>query len=164
MISVSGEYALRAAVFLSQHHPFPQTSAQIAEATKVPSGYLAKILQSMVRGEVIHSQRGLHGGFNLVRDPKDISVLDILNSVGSAPQRITECPLGLKSHVALCPVHRLLDEAIEKTEQAFATATLGALTETAGLIQPLCEQADTCATRNRKINIGAADHENPDPR
>ncbi|MCC7391669.1 Rrf2 family transcriptional regulator, partial [Candidatus Sumerlaeota bacterium] len=101
MISTTGEYALRAAVFLAQHHPDPQTTAQIAAATKVPSGYLSKILQAMVRREVIHSQRGLHGGFTLVQDPKDTAVLNILAAVDAEPQRIRKCPLGLRGHVKL---------------------------------------------------------------
>ncbi len=141
MISTTGEYALRAAVFLAQHHPDPQTTALIAESTKVPSGYLAKIMQAMVRAELIHSQRGLHGGFTLVRAPKEITVLDVLASVDAAPARITRCPLGLKSHVKLCPVHKLVDEAVAHAHQAFSSANLEELSKSTRGSTPLCEAA-----------------------
>lgn len=139
VISTTGEYALRAAVYLAQHHPNPQTTALIAEGTKVPSGYLSKILQSMVRAELIHSQRGLHGGFTLMREPADITVLEVLASVDAAPQRIQKCPLGLKGHVSLCPVHRLVDEAVEHAQKAFSKANLEDLSRSTRGSKPLCE-------------------------
>lgn len=139
MISITGEYALRAGVFLAQHHPEPQTTAVIAEKTKVPSGYLSKILQSMVRGDVINSQRGLHGGFTLARNPKEITVLDVLASVGGTPQRIRQCPLGLKGHVNLCPLHRLVDESVAHAEKAFSQTNLEDLSKTTEGSVPLCD-------------------------
>lgn len=138
MITTTGEYALRAAVFLAQHHPDPQTTAVIAEGTKVPPGYLAKIMQSLVRADLIHSQRGLHGGFTLLRPPADITVLDVLAAVDAAPQRIKRCPLGLKGHVRLCPVHRLVDEAVAQAEKAFSSASLEELSKSSRGIAPLC--------------------------
>ncbi|MCC6547845.1 Rrf2 family transcriptional regulator [Candidatus Sumerlaeota bacterium] len=151
MISTTGEYALRAAVFLAQHHPEPQTTAQIAEGTKVPSGYLSKILQAMVRRAVIRSQRGLHGGFTLVREPENTSVLDILATVDAEPQRIQQCPLGLKAHVKLCPLHRLVDEAIEHAQKAFAKTNLEELSQSAEDSIPLCGQsASPCAPSSLK--------------
>jgi Rrf2 family protein len=139
MISTTGEYALRASVFLAQNHPEPQTTAIIAAATKVPAGYLSKILQSMVRARLVSSQRGLHGGFVLVKDPSKLNVLDVLKAVDSAPQRITKCPLGLKGHVKLCPVHRLMDEAVAHSERAFSGATLLELSRSASGITALCD-------------------------
>ena len=140
MITTTGEYALRAAVFLAQHHPQPQTTAIIAEGTKVPSGYLSKILQSMVRAELIHSQRGLHGGFTLIGDPENITVLDVLASVDAQPKRIEKCPLGLKGHVKLCPVHKLVDEAVEHAHEAFSRANLAELSRSTRTTTPLCEK------------------------
>lgn len=140
MISTTGEYALRASVYLAQRHPKPQTSALIAEGTKVPPGYLSKILQSMVRGELIHSQRGLHGGFVLAREPGDLSVLDILAAVGCAPQRITKCPLGLKGHALLCPLHKLVDRAVEETQSAFSRTSLADLSGSVVGSSALCDQ------------------------
>jgi Rrf2 family nitric oxide-sensitive transcriptional repressor len=139
MITTTGEYALRAAVYLAQHHPDPQTTAQIAGCTKVPSGYLSKILQSMVRAELISSQRGLYGGFILERAPEDITVYDVLAAANAAPQRITKCPLGLKGHISLCPVHKLLDDAISATHDAFTGANLKTLCASAGGSVPLCD-------------------------
>ena len=81
MISQTAEYALRAMVFLTDQQGSPRTNAQIAEATEIPSGYLAKVMQSLSRANLVNSQRGLNGGFTLARDPKQMTILEIVNVV-----------------------------------------------------------------------------------
>lgn len=128
MISQTAEYALRAIADLAAHYGKPRTTQQIAEATKVPSGYLAKILKDLNRAGLVHSQRGVKGGFTLLPHPDELPVNRILEAV-SPLQRIRECPLGLKEHANgnLCPLHRLLDDAMAKVETAFKSVTIGEL-------------------------------------
>ena len=139
MISTTGEYALRAAVYLALHYGSPKTTAEIAEATQVPAGYLSKIMQALVKHELVTSQRGLGGGFHLTRDPEDITVLDVLCTIDSSIQRIRHCPLGLKTHTKLCPLHRLVDSAIALVEESFRSATLSSLLKSGKELKPLCE-------------------------
>jgi Rrf2 family nitric oxide-sensitive transcriptional repressor len=127
MISQTAEYALRTVVFLATVRGRPATNRQIAAATRVPEGYLAKILQGLSRAGLVQSQRGLHGGSVLVTDPKDLSVFDVVDAVAPIP-RITTCPLGLESHGAnLCPLHRRLDDAAASVEKAFRRSTIAEL-------------------------------------
>ncbi|MCC5875388.1 MAG: Rrf2 family transcriptional regulator [Candidatus Sumerlaeia bacterium] len=140
MISTTGEYALRAAVYLAQHHGSPKTTAQIAEGTQVPQGYLSKVLQAMVRAELIHGQRGLGGGFTLQREPSKINILQVLKAVDAAPQRIKRCPLGHKGHTSLCPLHKLLDQSIATTENAFRQTDLQTLLKSTDGITALCDK------------------------
>lgn len=139
MISTTGEYALRAAVLLAQNPTTPMTAAVIAKRTLVPQGYLSKILQSMVKAELISSQRGLHGGFVLAKPAQEISVLDVLASVDAAPERIKKCPLGIPGHVRLCAVHKMLDEAIASTEKAFSSTDIDTLCKSTRGIKALCD-------------------------
>ena len=53
----------------------------IAETTRVPIGYLAKILQGLARHGLIVSQRGLHGGFTLLRSPSDLCLYDVVQAI-----------------------------------------------------------------------------------
>jgi hypothetical protein len=59
IISRTAEYALRAVVHLAagEDESASQTVGQIAEGTRVPAGYLAKVLQSLSRSGIIVSQR-----------------------------------------------------------------------------------------------------------
>ena len=127
MLSQTTEYALRVVVYLASQHGKPATIAQIAAATQTPEGYLAKVLRNLAIAELVRSQRGLHGGSVLARSAKSISVLDVVQAVDPI-QRITQCPLGIKSHAAnLCPLHRRLDEAIALVERAFARSSIAEL-------------------------------------
>jgi Rrf2 family protein len=119
VISQTAEYALRAVVYLAGHGGVPRTTAQIAQATHTPAGYLAKVMQSLSRAAVVHSQRGLKGGFTLAQDPDELSVLEVINAVDPI-RRYPECPLGIASHGRrLCPLHYRLDQAAAMVQQAF---------------------------------------------
>lgn len=127
MFSLTTEYALRAAVWLAEKQGLPQTTQQIASATRVPVNYLSKVLQSLGRAGLVRALRGKHGGFELAKAPSSTSVLEIINVVEPI-QRIRVCPLGLKNHdESLCPLHKRLDHAMEIFEETFSNATLADL-------------------------------------
>ena len=135
MISQTAEYALRAMVFLAMRDS-AATGQEIAETTKVPPGYLSKIMQQLVKKQLVNSQRGIGGGFVLSKKTIEISILDVVNAVDPI-QRITSCPLGLQSHgFNLCPLHKRLSEATAHLENAFASSTLSELV--AESKSPLC--------------------------
>jgi len=139
LISRTVEYALRAAVYLAQCAPAPRTTEQISEATKVPRPYLVKVLQSLNRAELVHSQRGLGGGITLATKPEELTLLSIVNAVDPV-QRIRKCPLGLASHgIKLCPLHRRLDQSLADFEHAFAQTTLAEVLNESTDRPPLCE-------------------------
>lgn len=149
MFSQTAEYALRVVVFLGTLRDEPATTRQIAAATRVPEGYLAKILQSLGRAGLVRSQRGLHGGSVLARNPAEISVYDVVTAIAPLP-RITTCPLGLVSHgTKLCAVHRRLDDAVAMVEQAFRDSTIADMLAEASPSIPLVDLPTnaTAATR-----------------
>ncbi len=138
MLSQTTEYALRAAVFLAGRAPDPQTTGQIAAATRVPTAYLSKVLQSLGRASIVRSQRGLHGGFSLSRDPADLTILEVIQAVDPI-RRIDSCPLELASHgTRLCPLHRRLDDALARIEEAFGDTTLADILAEPAESVPLC--------------------------
>jgi Rrf2 family transcriptional regulator, nitric oxide-sensitive transcriptional repressor len=127
MISQTAEYALRAIVFLAEPHGAAQTNQQIAAATKVPAGYLSKVLQGLSRAGLVVSQRGLGGGFALARAPEEMTILEIVEAVDPLP-RIRSCPLKIKEHeTTLCALHRRLDEATAQVEKTFRDTTVADL-------------------------------------
>ncbi len=127
MISQTAEYALRAVIHMAKCRESSLSTRQIADATEVPIAYLSKVLQSLTKAGVIHSHRGLKGGFSLVKPPEDITVYDVINAVDPM-KRIESCPLKNTSHGKnLCPLHRRLDSVLEATENAFRSTTLAEL-------------------------------------
>ena len=140
MISQTVEYALRAIVTMAQHEGQPCTAKKLAKITQVPLPYLSKLMQGLVRGGLVTSQRGLHGGFLLTRDPRNLTILDVVNAVDPI-KRILQCPLRIQSHgTNLCPLHRRLDNAIAATEKILQETTVAEVVSQTGSMTPLCEE------------------------
>jgi Rrf2 family transcriptional regulator, nitric oxide-sensitive transcriptional repressor len=139
MFSQTVEYALRAVVHLAAESPRARTTDQIATATLVPKAYLSKVLQALVRGGVVKSQRGLGGGIALAQPPESLTILQVVNAVEPIV-RIASCPLGLAAHgVNLCPLHRRVDNALAMVEQAFCSTTLAEVLAEPSRSKPLCD-------------------------
>ena len=141
MLSKTAEYALRAVTCMASHLGQPTSADDLAEATQVPRRYLNRVLQDLRVVGLVHSRSGPGGGYELAREPKEITILAIVNAV-SPLERIRSCPLGLKSHKVLCPLHAELDRVYAATETAFAGVTVQQLLETSDLIIPLRKKAD----------------------
>ncbi len=135
MISQTAEYALRAMVYLADHKD-AQTTQAISAVTRVPTGYLAKVMQSLSRAGLVNSQRGLHGGFTLCDPPDKITVLQVVSAVDPV-RRYHECPLGLHG-INLCPLHRKLDDAAQAITTAFGDTTVADLVNVPLHRKPLC--------------------------
>lgn len=138
MISQTAEYALRAIVFLAAHPEQAQTAEDIAAGTRVPVGYLAKIMRHLARAGLVSSQRGLHGGFALKRRSADYTVYDVVQAVDPI-HRIATCPAGIEDHGdQLCVLHRVLDDAAAEVERRFRTLTIGSVVGEGQDRRPLC--------------------------
>jgi len=124
MLSQTVEYALRAMVHLAGLDPgVAVNSESIASHSKVPQGYLSKVLRDLVVAELVVSRRGPNGGFTIARPPEKVTMLDVVNAVDPI-QRIRQCPLGNPAHLKLCPLHHRIDEAADFIERKFGATTL----------------------------------------
>lgn len=95
MLSLTNEYALRAAVYLAQHAADgPVPGHRIAEALEIPPKYLASILRNLVRVGVLKASPGKSGGFRLARDPKDVRLCEVLAPFEGGPAGYRGCPFG----------------------------------------------------------------------
>lgn len=150
MISQTIEYALRAMTHLAGLEPGVSVNSEtIAARTKVPQGYLSKILRDLVLAELVNSQRGPNGGFCLVGSADQVSILDIVNAVDPI-QRIKRCPLGNPLHVELCPLHSRLDNALAMIEREFKRTTLAELLESNSKSARQCHSLVVPTIRGKK--------------
>ncbi|MGI6302722.1 MAG: RrF2 family transcriptional regulator [Verrucomicrobiota bacterium] len=138
MFSQTAEYALRAAIALAQEGDRSLTTDELAVRTKVPRGYLSKVLQQLHKGGVVRAIRGIYGGYALCRPPGDITMIEVVNAVDPI-QRIHTCPLNLPEHGdCLCPLHQRMDRALAEVERAFSETTLEEVVQEPSLSTPLC--------------------------
>lgn len=138
MFSQTAEYALRAIVWLAENAgEGPIGNQRIAKGTQVPVTYLAKIMQGLVKANLVSSRRGVGGGFVLNDAPEDITVLDVVNAVDPI-NRIETCPLKLTMHKhKRCGMHSRLDQAIELVQETLAKSTIAEILDDATRPKPL---------------------------
>ncbi|REJ92560.1 MAG: Rrf2 family transcriptional regulator [Planctomycetota bacterium] len=151
MFSQTQEYALRAVTYLASHQEEgPAGAKRIAEETLVPPSYLAKVLQQLSRAGILASRRGVRGGFELRRNPDDLTVLEVVNAVDPV-RRISSCPLKLKTHgTHLCPMHARLDQALRLVEEALGKSTIREVMSEPGRPLPLVETPDDELEKDEK--------------
>lgn len=81
-ISKKADYALRAMSILATLPPDRTLQAQeLAESGKVPIKFLEQILLALKRAGLLHSKRGVGGGYRLGRESRRISVAEIVEAV-----------------------------------------------------------------------------------
>ena len=81
-LSKKAEYALMALKDLALRPAAEAASArEIAERYGIPVELMAKVLQRLVRQDLLASHHGTRGGYHLARSPERISVADIIEAI-----------------------------------------------------------------------------------
>jgi len=151
LLSQTTEYALRAMSCLAYMPDELVSTAQLAEVTLVPMNYLAKVLQSLAKADLITGRRGVGGGYRLARLASEISMLDVINSIDPIDP-IHECPLKLENHSGkLCPLHSRLDAAARSLIERFEGISLHDMLAEDPNTRPLC---DTKMTAQVDLTLG----------
>lgn len=151
MFSQTTEYALRAMAWLALSPEVLVPTGTLAEKTKVPPHYLAKVLQQLSSAKLITGRRGVRGGYKLARPARDISLLEVVRAVADV-ERITTCPLGLDNHGPnLCPLHKRIDLAAKAVIDVYGGITLDQLLDEPSVSKPLCDVEMTA-----KLTVGGA--------
>lgn len=95
-------YALRAVFELAKRYDSgPVTIGAIAEAQALPARFLENILIQLKSGGILDSARGREGGYWLARQPKDISVGQVLRIMEMTVAPVDCLEHGLKES---CPM------------------------------------------------------------
>lgn len=126
MLTQTGEYALRAMVYMANKGEGHFSGVkEIAAATDLPTNYLAKILQQLARVKVLESQKGYGGGFKLARRMTEISLMDVIDPLERV-EKFEQCVLGqrLCNDEVACPLHNTWKAISEKYLGSLRNTTL----------------------------------------
>ncbi len=107
LFSRACEYALRALFDMARHPEQEFWSVQeLAQHTDTPAPFLAKTFQALVKGNILISAKGRHGGFAFARAPQRISLMEVVDLI-DGPEVSKNCALGLThcSDDTPCPFH-----------------------------------------------------------
>jgi FeS assembly SUF system regulator len=109
-------------VLMSQMARRPQselhTARDLAARCRLPLPTVSKLLKLLLQGGLLASHRGIKGGYSLARDPRLISVADVISAL-EGPLALTECNMdvaGLCDLEPSCPIkdnQRLINQVVQ---------------------------------------------------
>jgi Rrf2 family protein len=112
MLSNTCKYAVRALIYLGKYSEDGARIGikKISSDLLIPTPFLGKILQNLVKQKILVSTKGPNGGFGLGKKASEISLYDIV-SIVDGEDFFRNCLIGLQpcsTHAANeqpCPVH-----------------------------------------------------------
>ena len=90
-ITRQADYAVRAILYLARMEPNQRAAtSQVAQEQHIPPSFLAKIISQLSIAGLLHTSRGARGGVTLAREPKDITLLEVVEAI-DGPIMLNEC-------------------------------------------------------------------------
>ena len=131
MISQKAKYALRALLELARADEGEALLiTDIAERQRIPKKFLEQILLDLKNRGLVHSRRGRGGGYGLLKDPREITLGQIMRIV-DGPQAPLPClsrmayrPCDDCEDEATCGIRKVFSEAYEATARVLDSTTL----------------------------------------
>lgn len=128
MFSKACEYGIRAMVYVAVQSTDGRRAnlKEIAKAIESPEAFTAKILQQLVKNNIIYSVKGPTGGFEIDRENlKDIKLCQIVSAI-DGDGIYMGCGLGLKEcdEKKPCPVHEKFKEIRDGLKVMLETTTM----------------------------------------
>jgi Rrf2 family iron-sulfur cluster assembly transcriptional regulator len=144
MLSNSCKYGIRAVIYLAGK---PRDNGktgikQICQDLELPTPFMAKILQQLAKQKILNSSKGPHGGFSLMKDPKKITLLDIVKTI-DGDEIFTNCVIKNEPckcsdhHVEECALHDDFSKVRNELINMFSTRTVYDLAESDGNINEI---------------------------
>ena len=98
---------------------------EVSRTERIPKSFLAKIFQSLVKAGLVRSIRGAGGGFALVKDPAQVSILEIIEAIEGkivfprCKQLKPDC-----DHAGGCALCGLFEQAQDGVKDVLSRTTL----------------------------------------
>ena len=118
-ISQRGLYALQALTVLAQRPARVVKIKDIASEEDLPGKFLESILLDLKRARIVVSTRGAHGGYQLKRSPRRISLGEVIRKI-DGPLAPFEDAESLRRRVSSDPKHRPLFRVLLDVRNATA--------------------------------------------
>ena len=130
-ITRAAEYAIRGVLYLcSQPKGAVCLLNEISEKQNIPPSFLSKIFQNLSRAGYVNSSRGTGGGFSLLKDPREITLLDIVEAIdGQIALNVCMSNGSMCDNKPTCAVHRVWGDAQSYLTNLLDQSTFAALAE-----------------------------------
>ena len=128
LVTRKTDYAVRCILYLAQAKEQVANVTEVSRQMHIPKTFLAKIFQKLAKAGLVASQRGMNGGFRLAKEPRKISLLDIMEAI-QGPLCVNVCAVDRKKckRSAVCSVHPFWVELRQEMNQRLKEQTIDRL-------------------------------------
>lgn len=77
-LSSKGDFGLLLLVSLARHEGRLVSAKQLAQEKRLSEKYVAQLLGKLKKAGLVEAKEGVHGGYHLARDPKEINLQEAL--------------------------------------------------------------------------------------
>ena len=126
LLSNACEYGIRAVSYMAVHMEDEYMSVgEISKELNISFHFLTKTLQKLTQAKILKSYRGPQGGIRFYKDPKNISLTDIVKAI-DGPGIFEECIIGLPgcNDDEPCPLHEKWKAQREMLAKTFDETSL----------------------------------------
>lgn len=128
----ASEYALLSLVVLAKASG-PMDSDTLSKELGISKSFLSKILQSLTRQHILQSFKGVNGGFELIKNSKDITILEVMCAVEGKNPAVFDCSPSESScpsdQAKTCSLWPFLNKLQGKIDNFLDTLTIADLIE-----------------------------------
>lgn len=132
LLSRRGDYVVRSALCLGRAYVVGEQRKirEVVAEMGVPQNYASQILSDLVKAGIATSKSGRDGGYMLARDPRSISLLEVVEA-GEGPLAPQRCTLGDGPcrWDNVCPLHEAWSAAATALRDQLARTSLAELTD-----------------------------------
>ncbi|MBQ9481288.1 MAG: Rrf2 family transcriptional regulator [Clostridia bacterium] len=88
-LSAKSRYGLRACYILAENYPEHVSATALEKGINVSNKYIEKIMRILTREGLVSAERGVNGGYFLVREPKAVTVGAVVRALEEDMEFIT---------------------------------------------------------------------------
>ena len=132
LMTRASEYALLALVVLAKSS-VSMDSDTLSKELNISKSFLSKILQSLTRHQILQSFKGVNGGFELIKDKNEITILEVMRAVEGKGPAVFDCSPSTDScpsdKAKSCSLWPFLNKLQGKIDSFLDTVTIADLIE-----------------------------------
>lgn len=125
-VSARCDYAVRAMLVVAADPDHLVKASTLANAQDIPLAFLQGILLDLRRAGLLHSHRGIVGGYALSRPPEEISVGDVLRAMSGSLTTVRGLPADVATYHGVATgltdvwlaVHAAIESVVDRTTLA----------------------------------------------
>ena len=125
-ISKLSDYAVVILAEISKGKEGRYSASTLVKKTRLPEPTVSKVLKILAKSSIVHSTRGINGGYSLHKNADAITIKDIIVAT-DGPIAITSCATGLEPDCSVgksCSVRGRWDDVNTAIINALSATTL----------------------------------------